>query len=347
MDWEAYKQFLLDNISGAKLVSGGTTINCRCRECPDSVHASSAHFYISIPQDDKTPSLYYCHKCGCRGVVTHKTLISWGLYDQSIAVSLDQFNHAIRNNPRSNKYFSQEIYRLSNNFTTLDEKSEFKRRYICDRLGYDLSYEDLNRLKICLNLNDLLKENHVMKLSRNINIVNELDREFIGFISIDNAFLNMRRTCPEGQVYKEIDKRYVNYKIFDKYNTEQRFYTIPTTVDLNKPERVKIHISEGPFDILSVYLNCRKQEEGIYTSVTGNNYASIINYFLYTYQLPYTELHFYPDNDKYGTVNRINYMVSLIIDHTIPVYIHKNTCHGQKDFGVPSKNIQESIMRIR
>ena len=46
MDWNAYKNFLLNNIPGAKVVSGGKEILCRCRECPDSADPNHAHFYI-------------------------------------------------------------------------------------------------------------------------------------------------------------------------------------------------------------------------------------------------------------------------------------------------------------
>ena len=77
----------------------------------------------------------------------------------------------------------------------------------------------------------------------------------------------MRRTCPEGVVYKSIDKRYINYKLYIKDDTNQRFYTIPTKVNLNIPNRIKFNISEGPFDILSVYLNLRNKEPGIYLKV--------------------------------------------------------------------------------
>ena len=131
-----------------------------------------------------------------------------------------------------------------------------------------------------MNLKDLLRENHINNLTRDINIVDQLDINFLGFISIDNAFLNMRRLCNPGCVYSSIDKRYINYKIYDKFNTSQRFYTIPTTIDLATPNRIKIHIAEGPFDILSIYTNIRKGEPGIYTSVAGSNYIGVILYLL-------------------------------------------------------------------
>ena len=346
MNWKKYRDYLLSNIPGAKSASGGRVINCRCFNCPDGVHASSAHFYISIPWNNKEPSLYYCHKCGCKGYVSHKELIAWGIYDKQIALELMEYNESLKLKGHSSKYFNTQTYLIRNNYTTLDNKSEEKRLYLVDRLGYNLSYEDLKKLKICLNLRDLLNENNVQKITRAENIISDLDREFIGFISIDNAFLNMRRTCEEGNVYKEIDKRYVNYQIFDKANTSQRFYTIPTTVDLNKPVRTKLHIAEGPIDILSIYLNLRKGEEGIYTSIAGNNYINNILYFLIDIQLSYIELHLYPDNDKFGTLERIRRIANLIPDKTIPIYLHKNTYPGQKDFGVPLSKINESIMKI-
>ena len=168
----------------------------------------------------------------------------------------------------------------------------------------------------------------------------------MGFISIDNAFLNMRRLCDEGKVIKSIDKRYINYKIFDKFDTSERFYTIPTEIDLTIPERTKIHIAEGPFDILSIYKNLRNEERGIYTSIAGSNYAGVAMYFLLMFKIPFVEFHFYPDNDKFGS-NSVMYRTSeLLKPIQAPIYIHRNQAIGQKDFGVCPDMINESIQRI-
>ena len=346
MNWDEYKNYLLSAIPGAKIASGGKLINCRCRECADGKSATSKHFYISIPYDTEEPSMYYCHKCNCKGYVDHKKLIAWGIYNQEIAIALTKYNEEIFKNPRASKYSSNQVYQVRHTYTTDDNKSEEKRQYLVRRLGYELNFTDLNNLKIILNLNDFLQENNIDKITRNQNVVNDLDREFIGFLSIDNAYFNMRRTCEEGLVYKEIDKRYVNYNIFNKMNTNQRFYTIPTVVNLNSYKRIKLHISEGPMDILSIYLNLRNKEEGIYTSIAGNNYINIILYFLIDLKLPYLEIHLYPDNDKYGTLDRMKYIKSLIPDPTIPVIVHKNIFPGEKDFGVPKNKITESIIPI-
>ena len=347
MNPEQYSNFLLDKMENAKFASGRKFINCRCPICGDSIHAKSAHLYIAIPWNNDTVSWYYCHKCNNSGIVSHKTLIEWDIFDQDISSQLAELNARCLSGRRSSKYFNRTLYRVYNTHVTLDDKSEYKRQYICNRVGVDLSYRQLQDLKIVINLRDLLIENRIYTLTRHESIVNELSNEFIGFLSIDNAFLNMRRTCEEGKVYKSIDKRYINYAIHPKDDTTQRFYTIPTVVNINTTERIKFHIAEGPFDILSIYLNLRNRESGIYTCVAGSNYISIILFFLIDLRLPNIELHLYPDNDKQGTVAAMHKLISKIPDHTIPVYVHKNMYEGQKDFGVPKNMIIESISRYR
>ena len=156
----------------------------------------------------------------------------------------------------------------------------------------------------------------------------------------------MRRICKEGLVYKSIDRRYINYKLYDKFDTTERFYVIPTIIkDIYSPKPIKINISEGPFDILSVFLNLRNQEEGFYISGVGCNYFGIILYCLEVYGIINAEIHFYPDTDT--TANKkMNTALNSLKDLRLPVYIHKNMMDGEKDFGVPLDRIKESIMRV-
>jgi hypothetical protein len=348
MNIEKYKEYLLSRIPSARVASGGKVINCRCFECPDSADPRSAHFYISIPKTQEEPSLYYCHKCHCSGVVTFKKLIEWGIYDDQVAIELVEYNKNCSMKPKNQKYYNRQVYTLYNQVTTQDETTALKLSMINQRLGTNFDYRELQKLKIVLNLNDLLKYNHINYLSRKPDIVNELDSNFMGFISIDNAFLNMRRLCDEGLVSKEIDKRYINYKIFDKFDTSQRFYTVPTKIDLSIPQRTKIHIAEGPFDILSIYKNLRHEEVGIYTSIAGSNYEGLSLYFLETFKLPYVEFHYYPDNDKFGSKNVMDRVCNNIGSITqAPIYIHRNMYPGEKDFGVSLNKIQESIYQQR
>lgn len=348
MDSEEYRNFLLSSIPSAKIVSGGKEINCRCMECMDSNNPKSRHMYISIPDFSNEPSLYNCFKCGCKGIVTHKTLIDWGIYDINIASELSELNKRLSKSERYKGYYEKEVYRLNNTLVTRDKLSEYKLKYINKRLGLSLTYEDLMRLKIILNISDLLECNNIRTYTRNINIVKDLDRYFMGFISIDNAFVNMRRVIDSKDIINSINKRYINYEVFNKvFSAKERFYTIPTAVNLETPNRIKLHVAEGPFDILSIYLNCRKGEEGIYTSVCGNRYNTVINYFISTYKLPNLEVHLYPDNDKYGTDDYLRNMMSYCLDPFIPVFVHRNIEPGEKDFGVSADKIKEQIHQLK
>ncbi len=347
MDIEQYKNFMLSRIPGSKLVSGGREIQCRCfnTSCEDCYdYRSHGHFYISIPTDDE-PSKYNCFKCGYSGIVTHNTLLEWNIFEASIAEELVKYNNSIKGKKSNDKYFNRTIYNVYNPITKVSDVSEYKLAYINNRLGTNLSYEDIRQLKIILNLYDVINTNHITKLTRDKSIVDQLDINFLGFLSIDNAFVNMRRLCDSGKVYKSIDKRYINYKLYDKFDSSERFYVIPTMIDLYAPKNIKINIAEGPFDILSVYLNLRNREEGIYIAGTGCNYLGIVLYCLEVFGIINAEIHFYGDNDDIGT-KKLNFAINNIRNLRLPVYMHKNMMDGEKDFGVPINRINESVMRV-
>lgn len=347
MDIQNYKNFLMSVIPSAKLASGGKFINCRCFNCPDSSDPSHRHMYIKIPESQNEPSWYYCHLCHSSGIITHKTLIQWNIYNEKIAIELLELNRKSATSKKNLKYFNRTIYNVRNTVTTDNEITAIKLKYINDRLGTNFSYQELRDLKIILNLYDLLNENHITELTRDKNIVDQLNANFLGFLSIDNAFCNMRRLCDKGLVYESIDKRYINYKIFDKFDTSERFYTVPTRVDLNAPTRIKLHIAEGPFDILSIYKNIRHEEPGFYTSIAGSNYIGQIMYFLETFMLPYVEIHIYPDNDQYGSMKSMERINNTLELFNMPLYIHRNMYPGEKDFGVSPDHIDEQIIQLR
>ncbi len=343
---EDIKEYLIASIPGAKLVSGGRVLQCRCRECPDSLDPTHAHMGINTGEDGG-PIWYNCFKCGAKGILSYKKLIEWGIYDPDIADELTKYNASVMGKSINSKYFSRTKYNVNNTYEEQSDSFTAKRDYINNRLGLNLSFKDLRDLKIVLNLKSFLIENGIRKITRDENIINALNDNFLGFLSVDNAYLNMRRLIKEGHLYKSIDKRYINYDIFGKFDNSQRFYVVPSVVDLSKPERIKVHIAEGPFDILSIYENIRQKENGIYASVAGANYMNTILYILLELRIPYIELHLYPDNDKQGSDHRIKGIINQIIDPTIPVYIHRNIYPNEKDFGVLPDHIHESIIRYR
>ena len=345
MDIDRYVNLLLSNLPRAKKVSGGREINCRCQYCPDSKNQNKGHFYISVPRSKDELSFFHCKKCQSSGVVTHNTLIEWGIYDPQVAIELSLHNKLAMNNPSNKIYNSDYVYNTKYNKITEDDLSKYKLNYINTRLGTSLTYKDCIRENIVLNLYDLLNENNITTYTRHPNIIEYLDSSFIGFLSIDRAFVNMRNLEIKDNLPKSIDKRYINYNVFGKYDNTHRNYVIPTTLDLSNPEPVKLHIAEGPFDILSVYHNLRQtQYNSIYSSINGNGYLGVLKFFIMTMKLVNLEIHYYVDNDVND--NLILYIAELIRPFNMNMFIHRNTYPNTKDFGVPLSKIKESIRLI-
>ena len=341
-----YLEFLERSIKPwAHRASGGRVVNCRCFYCSDSKNSSHGHFYISIPQSDDEPSLYYCQKCKSKGIVTSQKLMDWGAYDTDVAVALTKHNVAVMKNPANLKYNNTIIYDLKNNSISDDELTRYKLSYINKRLGAELTYQDCLDLKILLNMGDLFRQNPYVKPTRDQRIIEALDANFVGFISHDNAFVNLRNLEVSKNLHESINKRYVNYNIFGKYDNTCRFYSIPSTVDLSDPRPIKLHVAEGSFDILSIYLNLRKtSERDIYSAVGGSGYKGLIKYFVSRLATPNLEIHLYPDNDvsRYTLLDTCEYF--RIFNY--PCYIHRNMFAGEKDFGVPVDRIKEVVERV-
>lgn len=334
------KETLLSTMPMAAPASGGNLVVFRCPFCGDSHNATSKHFYVSLGYDGR-PFLFYCHKCKESGLLSNVILMAWGIYDLDIGIKVTNFNKQ----KKFDNYRQEEskTYNLTNILLEYNQFTEIKLKYINNRLGQNLSYEDLINLKIVLNLNDIIKANNITKLTRDPSIVAQLDRSFIGFISKDNAFLNMRNLTP-GKVYKTIDKRWVNYNIFGKQNTKEKFYILPTQIDLNNPQRIKVNIAEGPFDILSIYFNlCNQAKHSIYCAMQGSNYINILKYILTDLALYNIEIHLYIDNDVQPNLEMI---ANILAVYNIPLYVHQNMMEGEKDFGVPIDKINEHISTV-
>ena len=340
---QEYGEFLLNNLTPwAKYASGKREIVTRCKYCSDSNNMKHGHMYISIPRDDE-PSMFNCVKCHTSGIVTTDRLMEWGIQDTNFLSGVSGYNKRIKKILKNYRFYdSEKIYQLKNTNISQDKLSQYKLNYINNRIGSNLTFNDLTRLKIILNLKDLLKENCINKLTRQPMIVDQLDTNFVGFISFDSAFVNLRNVNVT-KVYNTIDKRYVNYNIFDKIDNTCRFYTIPCNINLLKP--IELHLAEGSFDILSIYLNLRKneRENNIFTSIGGSGYKGIISFFLIKNMIPLSAIHIYADKD----INR--YKIQDVINHFrvfgIPIYIQRNNYPGEKDFGVPIERINEIIER--
>lgn len=338
------KEMLLEVIPGSTPASGGNFILAKCVWCNDGKHASSRHMYISVNPNDQL-SWAYCHLCHTSANLTSDILSNYfGIYDVEFLVNNTKyFNKVYKSSRYKNSLSHLETYKIRNT-NRPSELSDVKIKYINNRIGTNLTYEDMDRLKICLNLETLLEDNRIEKLTRDKYVVQELNVSFLGFISTDNAFVNLRN-LRQNKLRPPLNKRYINYNIFDRRDNTQRFYIIPADIDLNNPQPIKIHIAEGGFDILSIYYNLRKDPvHNIYAAVNGSGFMNIIKHFLNVLKLINIEFHIYKDNDTQDYI--IENMVDRLRPYFIPLYLHNNSYEGEKDFGVPIDRIRENIVRL-
>lgn len=340
---DQFVQYMKSMIPGIHEASGGKELVCRCRYCPDSSDPNHGHMYISVPQDSDDPVLFHCFKCQTSGILDSRTLMEWGIYDPSIGVNIDKI---ISKAAKTRKFtgYNREWFPFYNGVFNIPLAQQ-KVDYINQRLGTRLTIQECMKQKIILNLQDALDYNRINQYTRHPNIIQQLNDNFLGFLSLDNNFVNMRRLCPEGIVYSSIDKRYINYNIHDKKDNTEKMYIVPTTIDFTIPQRVNIHVAEGPFDILSIRYNLHRNEDSqsIFAAVTGSGYKGLIMHLINTFKIFYFDLHLYPDNDKFGDkrmVDEINYLIS---PYGATLYEHRNIHPGEKDFGVSPDRIEEKI----
>lgn len=343
LDPNTYIEFLTSHIKPfAHPVAGRKEVNCRCFYCADSSNMRKGHFYISVPKEDE-PSYFYCQKCHAQGIVTNDKLIEWGIFNSEMGVEITRYNSKVLTLTKNKKFANNFVYNIRNSLITEDKLSLFKLKYINDRLGTNLTLGDCIQNKIVLNIKDLIQENR-LELTRHPNIVDQLDANFLGFLSYDNAFVNMRNLGIK-EVYQSIDKRYINYNVFDKYDNTLKFYVPPINIDLLDPSPVRLHLAEGPFDILSIKYNLvGPSNRDIFVSVGGSSYKGCLRHFITNMGLYNLEIHIYMDNDQsqktiYDTSNLLRYF-------NIPLYIHNNAYPNEKDYGVPRDRIIDNVIRV-
>lgn len=342
IDPNSYRDFLLRNLRGSRVVSGGTEVLARCLSCPDSSNPNNAHMYFKIPQTENDLLYFNCVKCHYSGCVTHNKLLEWGIFDSDMAIKISSHN----NSPSIVRTLAKEftIYNLNPPPIYNDQTSLSKLAYINNRLGTSLSLQEAVDNKIILNLGDLLNGNNISEYTRAPSILKQLDEHFVGFLSYDNAFVNLRKSDDE-VVYDTISKRYVNYNIFNKIDNSRKFYVLPTSVMTNSLDPVKLYIAEGPMDILSIKYNLVKPGPNkIFAAVTGSGFKGLLRFIITNMKFINLEIHLYRDGDMdWSTIEDIAEYLKIF---RYSLYIHSNTYPGKKDMGVRSDEIIDTITKI-
>ena len=346
---ERLREFLKNKFPDARNASGHKEVVIRCRFCGDSQSDRGArHLYISMGTD-QAPPMYNCFKCGESGILSPKVLMELVNCEDSGELLSDLRNNNTRIIKTSKHLIkNRKVFNIKNNFISDTDLSRAKLTYINKRLGLNLTYDDLLQNKIVLNLGDLLSHNYVKTLTRYDSIVKQLDEYFVGFLSMDNGSLSLKNLVyNKRELSKSINRRYTEYSIFDKVeDNSKRFYAIPTRCNLTSPDPIHVHVAEGGFDINSIFFNLRgaNRQQNIYTSVGGKAYLNVVKMYLKEIGLMNVVFHIYVDGEI--PTSDIQFIADMLRPLGIPVYIHRNMCPGEKDFGVTKDRIIEQVTRL-
>ena len=323
-----------------------TLINCPlCAREGNPDH--NRHMSISLGHGGKA-LLYNCWRNSShRGLLTSSNLEmlardSLLQPDPGILDALDEYNkrswrmERFKLNPNSK-------YRIDTVQVEPSDLNEVKRLYVCKRIGVDLPIDELVKDKVVFSLKGLLHQNYVKRLTRSPQIVEMLDRFFVGFLTHNNASVTLRNMVSGKVDLPEcISDRYIKYSIVQ--GAPSGYYVIPTQSNVYK--RIDVHMAEGTFDILSVFYNLRgaNRLDNVYAAIGGNSYASMVEYVLCTVGLVDVVFHVYIDNDIKPNV--LPELKRILKPLTLESYVHFNAKQGEKDFGVPLSRIQECVYRL-
>lgn len=328
-------------------VRNNVLINCPLciKEGRPDIHH---HMSICLGNDGK-PLFYNCFRnTKHRGILNADSLLAltWNspiVVDTALIQAIEDFNKHSSHYSRY-KLIKDDKFNISSNHSIITTDSiETKRQYICNRLGLDISLEELIKNKIIFSIKELLWRNYIREYTRDKRVMDVLDQYFVGFLSNNNGSISLRN-----MVYGNIDLgntlnyRYIKYLVVQ--GAPAGYYIIPSFCDITK--RIEVNIAEGHFDILSIFYNIYNgdRENKVYGCIGGNSYLNIIKYFLCDIGLVNPVFHIFLDND----INRYNieYIKKILSPLRIEVYIHMNIHPNEKDFGVPKDKIKDYSYRL-
>lgn len=339
----------------AKDMASNTEVAINCPLCnAEGKTDHDRHMYISLGYNGKPP-MYNCFRnIEHRGLLTKSSLEQ--LVEQSEYIDpeiMNELENEIKksSNSRAYRLNRSKNFMIINPLANISPKSKIKLDYINNRLGLNLTYQDLVDKKIVLNLYDLLSYNHITTLTRSKYIADYLDEYFLGFLSNNNSTLIMRNLVNKDKINilpERLRERYTNYNVVPLNGIPTGYYTIPCTCNLY--EHIDVHIAEGAFDLLSVYYNLCGQNNinNVYCCIGGNTYLNVMKYYLVDIGLMDVDFYIYIDNDitrnTLDSIKRVMFPLEEALD--INIYIAMNTYPNEKDFGVNPNHINKYIYKL-
>lgn len=344
---ESLKDRLKESISNSEWAASRREIVCRCPFCGHTSSLNKKHLYISTREDK--PIMYNCFKCNNSGIADYKFLQLLGIKDTRLIKEIQEFNtiKLAENNKHLNKkeFDSYNTYSINRSryisafySDSFSKTIKQKLDYINGRLKTNLNQTELLNQKVLLDIRMFYNDIRSVFTASNSDM-QLLMNEYIGFLSVDNSCLSLRHI-------KNNDlPRWIIANVTNKGDKAllNKAYGIPTKVYGANT----IYISEGQFDILSIYNNITHKSPGFYVAASGSKYTTTLEYIIEKFGLMNVNLEVYFDNDDAGKAN-MNFMKYYLNKFR---FIYNGTIHfhlnnKSKDFGVPLDEIEDQIFNI-
>ena len=318
----------------------------RCPFCGDSVKLNHAHLSVKINVDTDDPMVFRCLKCNISGIVSETFLEELDIFlDSDMRKSLKSFT---KKSMRFAKLVNMEMERFFVPLYSHSSLVDRKLDYINNRLGTEFDLDSAHDHKFILNLYDFMKANDMLDkktpyLSDLTNgMLQNLNDNYVGFLSTNNNCI-VFRDITGMQKY-----RYYKVTINEKNVNMDSFYSTPSQIDIMYTHPIHIHMAEGIFDILSIKENLIKDTETNYFYAScGFGGVSIIKYLIHHGMNTGLNFHIYSDNDKTDWEHkRYLHNGSYLTNWMDHIFIHRNACSGEKDYGVPLSQISDSFIEI-
>lgn len=325
-----------ENNKPAYFTSGKEELTVRCPYCGDSVKDKShCHLYIKV----EPPFLFFCQRCESSGVVNDGFLEDMNIDNDSL--SRDVFAVSRQYQRNTTLKSKRSINAKALKFPKYTSEFNWKKEYIEERLDSDVTKADLLQYKVISNFEDFLVLNELESmLDDNIfyKQCKTLDKYSLGWVSRDATHITFR------YIKGNFNYRFKTVKISDNPEASKT-YVLGSKVD-RMAKDVELVISEGFFDIVSVYRNFYKKKDNlnrIFCAVNGKGFNQFPHFLQRNYGYLNLNLKIYADNDQ----NVCHYKNLLQMHRYDSIQIYHNVFEKEKDFGVPLDRIKVKIHKLK
>lgn len=312
----------------------------RCPFCGDSrTTLNTGHLYILVQPDSDAKMVYYCQKCQEHNVV-----------NKDLIIALDGDENLIECVGNINRYGKSSSHRSSTSqgteFTTFEvtipdvvAPAYMKKiKYVEDRLGIDIDDVRRRDMKLIVSMYDLLVSNNIKTLQYKRTMMNILERDYVGFMSVGNSHVLLRDVTGT-----HTDYPWLKYPIFPDSKRNAVFYSCASEIDILGHEPVDVNISEGVMDAVGIkYHFYPDKPNSVNIAAGGRNYFPVIRWLISMGIVgSMVNLNFYLDNDKEFNDGKEQDLPFVLVERTRAVFHTVNAYKNLigKDYGVKKKDI--------